>query len=161
VVPDEQAMRAAASMWAGGEPPTYEGHATGGVPSGDQPLTRVAMAWLDNESEVRALAGDAELFAKRFPGADPADVDLVAADYTAARADALARIADGTAGDRTWARLVVVHGRACADPERSPLVRTPELVRAVIAHQPSGLDPLLALLSRYEAGTSMSDSIRR
>jgi hypothetical protein len=167
VVPDERAVRAVVSVWERGDPvttdpATYAGRASVTEPSGDNPLARLAVAWLENETEVRALSADEELFAKRFPGATPSHVTLMAGDYTATRAAALARIADGTADNRTWSMLVVAHDRACPTPGRSPLVRLPELVRAAFARLPgNGVDPLLALLSRYEAGTSMSDSMRR
>jgi hypothetical protein len=132
-------------------------------PGGDNPLTRVAMAWLENESEMRALAADGELLAKRLPGAAPMDVSLVAGNYRTGRADALARIATGTADDHIWATLAVAHGRMCAEPARSPLVRVPELVRAAFTQLAPDHDVnrLRALLARYEAGTSTSDSMRR
>ncbi|HEX6355946.1 HEXXH motif domain-containing protein [Actinophytocola sp.] len=168
VVPDESATRAAVLAWRGSgsaldDLVEHAGTPRHADPSGDNPFTRVAMAWLENASEVRALAADEELFAKRFPGATPGDLDLVMGDYPAARDDALARVAGGATDDRTWATLVVAHGHACAVPERSPLVRSPELVRAAFAAISPAHDtaPLLALMSRYEAGTSMSASIRR
>jgi HEXXH motif-containing protein len=162
IVPPEREVHAFRTAWQTGSPPPVEhaGRTASGDPSGDNPLTRVAMAWLENEPEVRALATDEKLFGMRFPGAVVGDVRLVAGDYDTARADALAQIAEGTADDHTWATLVVAHSRACADPARSPLVRVPELVRAALSpDRDVGLLP--ELLSRYEAGTSTSDSMRR
>jgi HEXXH motif-containing protein len=168
VVPDEAATRAGVQAWQSGGPaldrlveqmtPPQRG-----TPSGDNPLTRVAMAWLENASDVRALAADEELFAKRFPGATPGDLDLIMGNYPAARAGALAEIGSGTTEDHVWTTLVITHGRACTAPERSPLVRVPELVRAAFATISPNNDTgsLLALMARYEAGTSMSASIRR
>jgi HEXXH motif-containing protein len=162
VTHDETTVRAAADALAHDRPlPEALGRPTRTDPGGDNPLARIAMAWLDDEAEVRALAEDRELFARRFPAATPADLRLLA-DATEARADALAGIASGDADHRTWALLAVVHGRACADQGQSPLVRTPELVMAAFTRL--GTDdvrPLVDLMARYEAGTSMSDSIRR
>jgi len=160
IVPRDDALHAFHQAWRDGAPLPVERSGQPGprVSSGDNPLTRVAMAWLENEPELRMLAADDELFAKRFPGADPNDIRLVAGDYGAARDHALSRIADGTADDHTWATLVVTHGRACPAPARSPLVRVPELVRAVFGRD---LESLRELMSRYEAGTSTSDSMRR
>jgi HEXXH motif-containing protein len=162
IVPHEREVRAFRTTWRTGAPPPVEhsGRPAPGDPGGDNPLTRVAMAWLENEPEVRALATDEKLFGKRFPGAVATDVRLIAGDYDAARADALTRIADGTADDHTWVTLVVAHSRACTEPARSPLAHVPELVRAALSPEP-GVGPLTELLSRYEAGTSTSDSMRR
>lgn len=162
IVPRQQEVRDFRAAWQAGAPLPVE-HAGGpapGDPGGDNPLTRVAMAWLENEPEVRSLATDENLFVKRFPGAVTSDVRLIAGDYDTTRADALTRIAEGTADDHTWATLVVAHGRACTEPAQSPLVRVPELVRAALSpdHDAGSLGELL---SRYEAGTSTSDSMRR
>jgi HEXXH motif-containing protein len=163
IVPDRRDVRAFRDAWGAGAPlPT--GRDTPPrpcAPSGDNPVTRVAMAWLDNDVDLRTLAAD--VFAERFPGAAPYHVPLVAGDYRAARDDALARVAVGTTDDRIWAALAVAHGGLCAEPPESPLVRVPELVRAAFAElSPDGEPgPLAALLARYEAGTSMSDSMRR
>lgn len=160
VVPDDLVVRAAAHALAHRRPlPEGSGRTVRAGPSGDNPLARIAMAWLDNEADPRGL--DRELFARRFPAATPADLHLLAADYAEVRAGALAGIARGDTGDRVWALLAVAHGRACAAPDRSPLVRTPELVRAAFARLGAGeARPLLDLMARYEAGTSMSDSMR-
>jgi hypothetical protein len=159
IVPSEGDLRAFREAWRRGAPlPTrHAGRSQPATPGGDNPLTRLAMAWLNNEAEVAALAADEELFVKRFPGAVGDDVSLVAGDYRTARDNALNSIAEGTADDHTWATLVVTHVHACADPARSPLACVPELVRAALT--PSR--DLPALLARYEAGTSTSDSIRR
>jgi HEXXH motif-containing protein len=165
MVPDEDAVRATVRALERGDAPLIDMLARTGAPmrtdsGGHHPLTGVAMAWLQNAAEVRALTVDEELFAKRFPGAVASDLHLMAADYAAARDAALGRIADGTADDHTWATLAVVHGRACA--AHSPLAHRPELVRAAFARlSPGGLGPLLTLMSHYEAGTSMSDTMRR
>lgn len=164
IVPQQQDLRAFREAWRTGAPPPTEHAATPAPrePSGDNPLTRVAMAWLENGPELRVLATDETLFAKRFPGAARSDVWLVAGDYRTARDHALALIADGTADDHAWATLSVAHGRACAEPRRSPLVRVPELVRSAFAElSPNNTGPLTELLARYEAGTSTSDSMRR
>jgi HEXXH motif-containing protein len=160
MVPRDDDLRAFRQAWREGTtlPVEHAGQPEPSDPSGDNPLTRVAMAWLENEPELRVLAADEELFAKRFPGADPNDVRLVAGDYGAAREHALARIADDTADDHTWATLVVTHGRTCPTPAHSPLARVPELVRAAFGRD---VESLGELLSRYEAGTSTSDSMRR
>jgi HEXXH motif-containing protein len=165
IAPHQGELRAFRDAWRSGAPLPVDHSAPPEpkAPSGDNALTRVAMAWLENDAEVRTLISDTELFAKRFPGAAPRDVSLVAGDYRTTRDDALAGIGRGTADDHTWATLAVAHGRLCAEPTRSPLVRVPELVRAAFAElSPEGdLDPLPALLARYEAGTSTSDSMRR
>jgi HEXXH motif-containing protein len=164
VVPDEHELAAVLRAWQDGELPVRQGGAepgevTPGEPSGDNPLTRLAMAWLTDPAGVRALAEDPTTFPTRFPCARPDDVHLLAGDYPAARQVALANIEEGTATDRDWATLTVAHGRLCADPSRSPLVRHPELVRAAWERLDSG--SLGTVLSRYEAGTSTSDSMRR
>lgn len=165
ITPQQQELRAFHEAWRTGVPPPtrHSAHPKPGDPSGDNPLTRVAMAWLENKAELQALTTDEALLTKRFPGAARGDVCLVAGDYRAARDHALTRIADGNTDDHTWATLVVAHGHACAEPTRSPLVCVPELVRAAFAHLAPNNDTrrLTELLSRYEAGTSTSDSIRR
>jgi HEXXH motif-containing protein len=162
IVPHERDVHAFRTSWQTGAPPPVEhsGRPAPGDAGGDDPLTRVAMAWLENEPEVQALAADEKRFGVRFPGAVTSDVRLIAGDYDAARTDALTRIDEGTADDHTWATLVVAHGRGCADPARSPLVRVPELVRAAFSPD-HDIGSLRELLSRYEAGTSTSDSMRR
>lgn len=148
----------AVGAWAYGDPlPEDDAAPAPGAPSGDHPLARLAMAWLENAAQVRALAVDEDLFAQRFPGAVPGDLHLLAGRYDAARDDALGRIERATADDHTWATLVVAHGHAAT--ELSPLVRRPELVRAALS--PGGTGQLRALLARYETGTSMSDTMRR
>jgi len=164
VVPAEESPPALVRAWQTGGPlpPTGDsGEVAPGEPSGDNPLTRLAMAWLDNPAEVRALAGYPAAFTARFPAADPADVHLLAGDYAAAREAALARIETGTATDRDWATLTVAHARLCPDPARSPLVRHPELVKAAWELPAPGPPALRTVLSHYEAGTSTSDSMRR
>jgi hypothetical protein len=158
VVPTERDLHA----WRWEEPATGLDHAdqvVPGEPSGDHPLTRLAMALLADPEEVRASATDSAAFAARFPGADPVDLHLLDGDYTAAKRAALARIEDGTASHRDWAALAVAHGRHCSDPSLSPLARRPELVMA--AWRRLAPPSLAAVLSRYEAGGSTSDSIRR
>jgi hypothetical protein len=168
VMPDENTVRATVRAWQHGHPVPdrlikHVGEPRPTGPSGDDPLTGLAMAWLDNEIEVRTLATEEELFTERFPGTVTDDLNLLAGDYPAARTRALTRIAEGAADDHTWTTLVVAHGRICAAPEQSPLVCAPELVRAAFPHVSRGNDlgPLLTLLSRYPAGTSMSNSRRR
>lgn len=165
ITPHQQELRAFREAWRAGIPPPtqHSAHPEPDDPSGDNPFTRVAMAWLENKAEVQAVATDEALFTKRFPGAARGDVFLVAGDYRSARDHALTRIADGDTDDHTWAMLVVAHGHACPEPTLSPLVRVPELVRAAFAHLAPNSDVrrLTELLSRYEAGTSTSDSIRR
>jgi hypothetical protein len=117
------------------------------------------MALLEDAEQVRESAEDPAAFAARFPGADPTDLHLLDGDYIAAKRAALARIEDGTASQRDWATLAVAHGRLCTDPSLSPLVRRPELVMA--AWRRLAPPSLAAVLSRYEAGGSTSDSIRR
>ena len=162
VVPNDDDLHALMSEWQTGgplRPPGGSDAVVPGEPGGDNPLTRLAMAWLDDPAEVRALTP--ATFTARFPGADPADLHLLAGDYPAARAAALTRIESGTATERDWATLTVAHARLCPDPARSPMVRHPELVRAAwerLAARPTSLD---AVLSHYEAGTSTSDSMRR
>lgn len=163
VVPNEVDLR----PWRWDDPPpvgaaAYSGDVVPTEPSGDNPLTRLAIAYVDNGDEVRALAKDPLAFTARFPGGDPIDLHLLDGDYAAMTRAVLARIEDGTARHREWAALAVAHGRQCPDPSRSPLVRRPELVMA--AWQRLATDhtvSLAAMLSRYEAGGSTSDSIRR
>jgi len=165
VVPDEKDLHATVRDWQAGGPLLLRespGEVVPGEPGGDNPLTRLAMAWLDNPAEVRTLAGSPAEFTTRFPGARPADLHLLAGDYPTARAETLSKIEAGTATERDWATLTVAHAGLCADPSRSPLVRHPELVWA--AHTlltPGPATTLAELLSHYEAGTSTSDSIRR
>lgn len=168
VVPDEFTLRAVVAAWQRGEEPLsgvvdHPGDPRPADPGGDHPLTRVAMAWLQDRDTVAALVPDPDAFTRRFPGAHPSDLHLLGGDHTAACRVALARIAAGTADDHTWATLTVAHGRRCPDPRRSPLVTRPELVRAAWRRVAAANDPgpLVALLARYEAGTSTSDSIRR
>jgi hypothetical protein len=158
VVPAEGDLRA----WRWDDPPTgldRTDQVVSSEPSGDNPLTRLAMAWLEDPERVRESAEDPAAFAARFPGADPTDLHLLDGDYIAAKRAALARIEDGTASQRDWATLAVAHGRLCTDPSLSPLVRRPELVMA--AWRRLAPPSLAAVLSRYEAGGSTSDSIRR
>jgi len=149
VVPTDDDVR----RWDDPGPGT--GQVVAGEPSGDNPLTRLAMALLEDPEKVRASATD---LAARFPGVEPVDLHLLDGDYTAAKRVALARIEDGTASHRDWAVLAVAHGRLCPDPSRSPLVRRPEVVMAAWRHMSMSL---AEVLSRYEAGGSTSDSIRR
>jgi hypothetical protein len=158
VVPAEYDLDA----WRWDDPPTgldRTDQVVSSEPSGDNPMTRLAMAWLEHPEQVRASATDPAAFATRFPGANPTDLHLLDGDYTAAKRVALARIEDGTASHRDWATLAVAHGRQCTDPSLSPLVRRPELVMA--AWRRLAPPSLAAVLSRYEAGGSTSDSIRR
>jgi hypothetical protein len=161
VAPDERDLRA----WRWDDPDTGPDHADEVVatePSGDHPLTRLAMAWLADAAEKPASAKDPAAFAARFPGADPIDLHLLDGDHGAMKRVALARIEAGTADHREWAALAVAHGRQCSDPSRSPLVRRPELVMAAWRRlPPEHTISLAAVLSRYEAGGSTSDSIRR
>jgi HEXXH motif-containing protein len=165
VVPDEDDVHAVMREWqAGGPllPKVNPGQVVPGEPGGDNPLTRLAMAWLADPAEVRALTGSPVEFTTRFPGARTADLHLITGDYSTARAETLSKIEAGTATGRDWATLTAAHAGLCADPSRSPLVRHPELVRA--AHTrlaPPPATTLDGLLSHYEAGTSTSDSMRR
>jgi HEXXH motif-containing protein len=165
VVPDEGDVRATTRAWQAGGPLLLRenpGEVVPGEPGGDNPLTRLAMAWLDDPAEVRTLTGSPAEFTTRFPGARPADLHLIAGDYPTARAETLSKIEAGTATERDWATLTVAHAGLCTDPSRSPLVRHPGLVRAALARlAPRPATTLGELLSHYEAGTSTSDSIRR
>ena len=161
VVPNDFTVRLAAQAWQRGEPlMPGTGEPAPAEPSGDNPLARLAMAWLEDPAEVRAM--DSRTLAARFPGTTTSDVLLLSGDHLATRAAALARITAGTANHRDWAALSVAHGRLCRDPSLSPLVERPELVMAAWQRL-AATDPgsLAALLSRYEAGTSTSDSMRR
>jgi HEXXH motif-containing protein len=160
LIPPEATVRAFHHAWLKGHPlPTsHSGAPTPTDPHGEAPLTRLAIAWLENEAELRALVTDRELFTKRFPGMTPTDLHLIAGRYHAARDDALATITEGTANTHIWATLVVTHARACKDPAMSPLVRMPEVVRAAFIDD---IDSLRRLMTRYAAGTSISDSMRR
>ena len=167
VVPDGFTVRLVVQAWQRGEPPFagvthHPDEPVPAEPSGDNPLTRLAMAWLENPAEIRELAEDPPALAARFPGTTTSDVRLLSGDYLATRDAALTRITTGTANHRDWAALSVAHGRQCADPSSSPLVDRPELIMAAWQRMAAD-DPgaLATLLSRYEAGTSTSDSMRR
>lgn len=154
MAPHQEELDAFREAWVSGAEPraTHSALPMPAEPGGDNPLARLATAWLENATGVHALSVDKELFAKRFPGAAPRDLSLVAGDYRDARDDALARIASGVMDDDMWATLSVAHGRFCADPARSPLVRAPELVRAAFAtiSPDHDIGPLLTLMARYE-----------
>jgi hypothetical protein len=162
VVPDPVEVDKLASEWLDGHPITLpsgpdDRATTTAEPGGDSPLFRLATAWLEDPDQVRAAAMDRDVFQTRHPGADPADVTLLAGRYAEVRAS---RIANGVPDDGAWASLSVAHGRRCADPPRSVLAARPELVRAVWSPAATRYS-LAELASRYEGGTSTSDSIRR
>jgi HEXXH motif-containing protein len=162
VVPHPDAVSKAVVMWQNGEPLRCDRGSTPvrSAPSGDNPLTRLAMACLENPTELRALPEHER--AARFPGTTALHLLLLNGDYAAGREAALTRIHDGESGDRDWAVLSVTHARRCQRPEESPFVTHPELVRAawrrVAATRPGALT---ALLDTYETGTSIPDSTRR
>jgi HEXXH motif-containing protein len=155
VVPDPVEVARLTSGWRIGHAITVPAGPTDRVtsvasPSGDSPLFRLATAWVEDPDLVRAAAGDRELFESHHPGADSADVLLLAGRYAEAQAG---RIADGAPDDGAWASLSVAHGRRCADPTRSPLATRPELVRAALSQ--AGMvggtrNSLAELASRYE-----------
>jgi HEXXH motif-containing protein len=103
-------------------------HAT--APGGDSPLFRLAVAWAENPEQVRVDAANSDVFAARYPGADVADLPLLAGEYAEALALRLSQIAEGAVDAETWASLSVAHGRLSSEPESSPLVARPEVVRA-------------------------------
>jgi hypothetical protein len=163
VTPSEHDVRALAAAWQRGEAPVVDeldhpGEVIPAEPSGDNPLTRLATAWVANADEVRALTTDPTSFTTRFPGATPTDVPLLDGDYATTRSTALTRIDTGAATLRDWAALAVAHARLCREPSSSPLASRPELAMATWRLAAVSLD---GVMSRYEAGTSMSDSMRR
>jgi hypothetical protein len=167
VVPEPGEIRRLAEDWLRDKQitvPAYPGDrtTTTAEPNGDSPLFRLAMEWLEDPDGVRAAAADPDGFRARHPGADAADLPLLTGDYAEAQAARLAQIAGGATDADTWAALSVAHTRLCADPSHSPLASRPELVRAALPRVTTALpNPLAELVSRYVAGTSTSDSIRR
>lgn len=150
IVPSAENVRAFGEAWLAGTslPVSHATPPAACAPSGDNPVTRVAMALLEGRIE-RHEPVDVQ-FAQHFPGAVSYHVPLVAGDYRTARDDALAHIGADTADDAAWATLSVTCGRLSTKPDRSPVVRVPELVRAAFAViAPDGdLRPLRALLAR-------------
>lgn len=135
---------------------------TTATPGGDSPLFRLAVAWVEDPDRVRAAAPDPAEFELRYPGANVADLPLIVGDHAQAQAVRLAQIAGGATDADTWASLSVAHGRLCVEPTLSPLAVRPELVRAAWPRiAAAGRDPLTELVTRYVAGTSTSDSMRR
>lgn len=129
-------------------------------PGGDHPLFRLAAAWVGDPEQVRVAAANPNTFANRYPGACAEDLHLLTGDYAEAHARRVAQISGGATDTDAWAALCVAHARLCTAP--SPLATRPELVRAawpVVVE--AGGDALEALVSRYVAGTSTSDSMRR
>ncbi len=74
-VPGDREVLDTAAAWARGELPDRVMDDPGEVgraePGGDNPLTRVAMAWLENEPGIRALAAEPGALDERVPGAVP------------------------------------------------------------------------------------------
>jgi HEXXH motif-containing protein len=172
VVPDSVDVARLADEWQHRMPITVlaepdDRATTTAAPGGDSPLFRLALAWAEGPDDVQAYATDLKAFSARHPGADAADLPLLAGDYPAAQTIRLGQAGGGAVDAGTWASLSVAHGRVCADPPRSLLVTRPELVRAAwtrlsseTSHD-SSRDLLAELISRYIAGTSTSDSMRR
>nr|WP_291417352.1 HEXXH motif-containing putative peptide modification protein [Actinophytocola sp.] len=167
VEPDPAEVAALADDWLRGGPvgsfaAPDDRATTTTAPGGDSPLFRLATAWVENPDAVRAAAADPIAFDARYPDADPLDAPLVAGDYAEAQTTRLAGCAPD---ENAWASLSVAHGRLCGDPARSPLATRPELVRAawpqVAELTGAATNPLAELVSRYVAGTSTSDSMRR
>lgn len=132
------------------------------VPGGDSPLFRLATMWAESPDEVHAAATDRSMFRTRFPGADPADLPLLAGDYAEAQATRLAQITEGATDPECWASLSIAHARLCPVPAQSPLVTHPEVVRVAWSQVVvTGESPLAELVSRYVAGISTSHSRRR
>lgn len=166
VVPEARAT-ASAERWLLGEPATTllalpDRVAAVAQPGGDSPLFRVAVAWLDDPGQVRTDAASTETFSERYPGADVADMLLLAGDYRTAFSERLEKLTDGVTTPECWAALSVAHGRVCGEPGTCPLVVRPELVRAAWSRVTAAArNPAELLLSGHMAGTSTSDSIRR
>jgi hypothetical protein len=167
VVPECAAIAALTEAWSRGKRITSSGAAvdrytTSTAPSGDSPLFRLAAAWVEDPERVRAAATDPDTFAARYPGADVTDLSLLAGDYITSQTVRLAQIARGAADVDSWASLSVAHARLCTEPGSAPLAVRPELVRAAWPRMAgAGGNPLEELVSRYVAGTSTSDSMRR
>jgi HEXXH motif-containing protein len=133
VVPEPAEVVALTAGWLRGEPIIPPGKpddrtTTVTAPGGDSPLFRLATAWVEEPDTIRAA--DRDVFAASYPGADPADLPLLAGDYAETQAARLADIAAGVTDKSAWASLSVAHGRLCDDPSRCPLAARPELVLA-------------------------------
>jgi HEXXH motif-containing protein len=141
VVPEAVGVNAAANWLLGQRsaelPDSADRIAPTSAPNGDSPLFRLAVAWVEDATRVRADAADASAFADRYPGADAADLPLLAGDYMEALTVRLTEITEGTADADTWASLSVAHGRLTANPNPSLLVTRPELIRAAWPHKPN------------------------
>lgn len=166
--PDPAAVTAFAQHWASGAPLTAPADVSGRVvtpasPGGDSPLFRLATTWLTEPAKVAAAAREPERFARLVPGAEAADLPLLAGDHEAVRRRRLTDIAGGDTREETWASLAVAHGRLAG--HGSPLAVAPELVRAALPAVTAVLgrdrEPLAELAARHVAGASTSDSMRR
>jgi HEXXH motif-containing protein len=142
VRPGDAEISAVAAAWLRGAPPLLlpdvPMRANGpAAPRGDRPLTRLAMRWVDDVPEGRALAvADPMRHLRELPGTTVADLDLLAGAYGEASAAYRRRIVDGPAADDDWARLVVAARRR--GPAGAPLITRPELVRAAWRRAVSG-----------------------